>query len=194
MPNWCQNAVVLTHKDPSMTSRARDGFKEGKLLQTFIPIPRDLEDTVSGSFGDDVEEAANQAKIVRNLSVYGYATWYDFCVDKWGTKWDVGGEGWQDIENGLQLNFESAWSPPVEAYRELEELGFHIEAMYYEPGVGFCGEYNTGSGENTITIQGNSDWVEENVPEDIDHAFNISVTMSEWEEEDNEIPQLEFKS
>jgi hypothetical protein len=184
MPNWCNNSVVITHDFPEMIARAKTAFEAGRLLDEFIPVPKALIDTVSGSFSDDEEQRKLKEQSAANLATYGYANWYDFCVNEWGTKWDIGNDGeCQDVENGLQLTFDSAWSPPVEAYKRLEEQGFHIEAMYYEPGVAFCGEYTTGLGENTIDIEGDSTWVEENVPEVLDHAFAISENMALWEED-----------
>ena len=184
MPNWCNNSVVITHDFPEMIDRARTAFKEGRFLNEFIPVPQELVDTVSGGYSDAEEQRKLDEQISKNLETHGYKDWYDFCINEWGTKWDIGNEGeCQDVEDGLQLTFDSAWSPPIEAYARLEEQGFHIEAMYYEPGVAFCGEYITGIGENTITITGDSNWVEANVPELIDEAFAISEGMAEWEEE-----------
>ena len=183
MPNWCSNSVVLTHKDPSMIDRARQAFTEGRLLAEFIPIPEELQIT-AGFLGNGEEQKKLEEAEQRNQAVCGYKNWYDFCVNEWGTKWDIGNDGdLQDVDNGLMLNFESAWSPPIEAYGKLVDLGFDVEALYYEPGIAFCGEYTTEAGECTYQIEGNSDWVEENIPEHIDEAFAISATMSEWEEE-----------
>ena len=80
------------------------------------------------------------------------------------------------------MSFQSAWSPPVEAYRKMEELGFGISATYYESGCAFCGSYEEGC-EDTYGIDGNSDWVKENIPSWIDDMYCISLSMSEWEEE-----------
>ena len=35
-------------------------------------------------------------------------------------------------------------------------------------------------------IEGNSDWVINNIPEHLDEAFAISENMAQWEEEDEE--------
>mgnify|MGYP003339536016 FL=1 len=62
------------------------------------------------------------------------------------TKWDIGKREYEeelilDNANNFHVSFESAWSPPVNAYAKLESMGFEIKAYYYEPGVGFCGAY-----------------------------------------------------
>ena len=73
--------------------------------------------------------------------------------------------------------------PPIAAYEKLVGLGFEVEAMYYEPGVSFCGEWNNGE-DLYYQIEGNSEWVRENIPEHIDEAFGISEGMEAWEEEE----------
>ena len=92
MPNWCNNSVVLKHNDPAMIERARKAFNGEGLLQEFIPVPQELRDTVSGSMGEDKREA-HEAQQKANVEKYGYANWYDFCVNEWGTKWEIGADG-----------------------------------------------------------------------------------------------------
>lgn len=182
MPNWCSNSVVLKHKDPTFVARARDAITRGELLQEFVPVPNDLKETVAGSFGDDERQKELEIQTAYNIKNYGYSNWYDFCVNEWGTKWDVQGE-YQDIDEGIVINFDSAWAPPIEAYAKFVSMGFEVEAMYYEPGVSFCGEWNNGE-DLYYQIEGNSEWVRENIPEHIDEAFGISEGMEAWEEEE----------
>ena len=68
MPNWCNNSVVLKHKDPAMIERARTAFNGEGLLQEFIPVPQDLRDTVSGSMGEDQREA-HEAQQKANVDI-----------------------------------------------------------------------------------------------------------------------------
>ena len=142
MPNWCNNTVELYHDDPVMIERARKAFNDGALLNEFIPVPADLQ-IVAGCVGakDDPKQIALEEAEQRNIAKYGYKTWYDFCVAEWGTKWDVGADGYNadDIPGGLMLTFDSAWSPPVNAYEKLVDMGFSIRAMYYEPGMAYAG-------------------------------------------------------
>jgi hypothetical protein len=68
-------------------------------------------------------------------------------------------------------------------YQKLEELGFIVEAYWFEPGMNFCGKWEDGASEN-YDIQGDSDWVFENIPRDIDEAMAISESMEQWEDEE----------
>ena len=187
MPNWCNNTLTLTHEDPAMILRAKEALDRGEFLQEFIPVPQDLKDTVSGSMGEDHREA-HEAQQKANREKHGYSNWYDYCVGEWGTKWDVGGDGQTDIHPDgkmLHTTFDSAWSPPVNAYVKLEELGFGVNAMYYEGGMAYAGAYGEG-GDEEINLEGMSaDDVENHYPE-IDEAFGISESMREYEAENQE--------
>ena len=188
MPNWCNNTVTLEHEDPAMITRAREAFARGEFLHEFIPVPLCLTETVAGSHSDPVLQAALKQSEQDNLNAYNYKNWYDFCVAEWGTKWDVGGgDGYiNDIEGGLILTFDSAWSPPLNAYERLLEQGFTIRAMYYEPGMAFAGVWEDGIDDYYEYGDMKSDEVAETLPPELDEAFGISESMAEWEAENAE--------
>jgi len=188
MPNWCNNSVEIYHADPAMVERVRKGFNDGGLLSELLPCPQELTETVSGSMGED-KRAEHEAQQAANVEKYGYANWYDFCVNEWGTKWDVGADGnpAQDIPGGLMLGFESAWSPPIGAYEKLTEMGFTIRAMYYEPGMAFAGIWEEGSDDYYDYGGLDSAGIADTLPVELDEAFGISESAAEWEAENQEI-------
>lgn len=161
MPNWCANDVTLRHKDPAMIERAIKAYQAGTLLQEFHPCPQDLLE------GDG---------------------WYNWRVNNWGTKWDVGGNGEfaeQPDANTAELRFDSAWSPPIEGFRVLEELGFEVEAHYFEPGMAFFGSYINGC-EDTIDYGSMSaETIRTEFPEQ-DQRWGISDMMEEYQAEQEE--------
>ena len=189
MPNWCNNTVELYHDDPVMIERARKAFNDGALLNEFIPVPADLQ-IVAGCVGakDDPKQIALEEAEQRNIAKYGYKTWYDFCVAEWGTKWDVGADGYNadDIPGGLMLTFDSAWSPPVNAYEKLVDMGFSIRAMYYEPGMAFAGIWNDGDDDFYEYGGMTSEQIQEELPVELDEAFCISESVAEWEAENEQ--------
>jgi hypothetical protein len=187
MPNWCNNSVEIYHDDPAMIERVRTAFNGEGLLQEFIPVPEDLRNTVSGSMGED-KRAEHEAQQAANLEKYGYNDWYSFCVNEWGTKWDIGSDGnpAQDIPGGLMLGFESAWSPPIQAYEKLTDMGFRIRAMYYEPGMCFAGVWDNGDDDYYEYGGMTSDQIAEELPVELDEAFCISESVAEWEQEQEE--------
>ena len=187
MPNWCNNSVEIYHEDPAMIERVREAFNKGALLAEFIPIPKDLQ-IVAGSVGDPDEQKKLLEDTARNLAVHGYGNWYDFCVNEWGTKWDIGADGnpAQDFPGGLSLGFESAWAPPCAAYEKLTEQGFRIRAMYYEPGMGFAGVWDNGDDDYYEYGGLDSKGIAETLPAELDEAFGISESAAEWEAEQEE--------
>ena len=190
MPNWCNNSVEIYHEDPAMIERVREAFNKGALLQEFIPVPESLQ-IVAGSVGDPVEQAKLIEDTNRNLEVHGYGNWYDFCVNEWGTKWDIGADGnpAQDIPGGLMLGFDSAWAPPCAAYEKLTEQGFRIRAMYYEGGMAFAGIWEEGNDDYYEYGGLDSKGIADTLPAELDEAFGISESAAEWEAENAEEDQ-----
>ena len=186
MPNWCNNSVEIYHDDPVMIERVRKAFNDGGLLNEFIPVPADLQ-IVAGSV-PEAERADHELKEEFNRIAYGYTNWYDFCVNEWGTKWDIGSDGnpAQDIPGGLMLGFESAWSPPVGAYEKLIEMGFRIRAMYFEPGMAYAGVWEDGIDDFYEYGGLDSAGIAETLPVELDEAFGISESAAEWEAENEE--------
>ena len=187
MPNWCNNSVEIYHNDPKMIERVRTAFNGEGLLQEFIPVPADLRNIVAGSV-PVAEEAEHKLKEEFNRITYGYTNWYDFCVNEWGTKWDIGADGnpAQDIPGGLMLGFESAWSPPIAAYEKLQAMGFSITAMYFEPGMAFAGIWEEGNDDYYEYGSLDSKGIAETLPVELDEAFGISESAAEWEAENAE--------
>ena len=192
MPNWCNNNLVLTHEDPAMIQRAYDALERGEFLQEFIPVPQELKDTVSGFMGDPEEQRKLEAQTKANQEKYGAGNWYDFCVNEWGTKWDCGEQGASDIHpegRMLHTSFDTAWAPPVRAYEKLVDLGFGVEAMYYEPGMGYCGSWQDGCDEE-VSLEGlSADDIERDYPE-LDECFGISESIRDYEAENAEEEEL----
>jgi len=184
MPNWCNNTVEISHEDPAMLERVRKGFNAGGLLNEFIPVPEELQIT-AGRTGDPEENKKIIEVEESNRLKYGYSNWYDFCVNEWGTKWDIGGDGYEaeDIDGGLSLTFDSAWSPPIAAYEKLTEMGFKIRALYHECGMCFAGIWEDGFDDFYDYSGMDSLETADTLPAELDEAFCISEQMADWEAE-----------
>jgi len=184
MPNWCSNGITLRHADPAMIDRVIKG-KDG-LLMEFIPTPKELTETVSGWVGED-KQAEHEAQQARNIEKYGFKDWYDWNIANWGPKWDFNLESVDRVDaNTVTGSFESAWAPPTGAYEQLMDLGFEIEAFYYEPGMQFVGKWADGIDEYYELSGEDSSTVRESIGEELDDYFCISESMAEWEEENKE--------
>ena len=178
MPNWCNNRLILKHKSKAQLNKAEKAFRKGKLLNAFIPIPKKLLNTAKEYTTDEKEQKAINKVLEANTKKYGYPTWYEFCTEQWGTKWDVGGEeGYvEKIDGGLEFRFDSAWAPPIAAYQKLIELGFEVYATYHEPGMGYIGEFVDG-------VEHDYDTDSRSIPK---HLYEEYMSDSDDEDDDSD--------
>jgi hypothetical protein len=165
-----------------MISRARAAFNRGALLHEFIPCPEALLDERATICGGPNAAEYDQLR-AENMEAHGYESWYDWRVANWGTKWDISGDVQEDGSDYLTVGFDSAWSPPLNAYWVLEDLGFEIEAYYFEPGMAFCGRWTNGVDES-YNIPSTAAEANIILPNDINAMFGIVESMMEWEEDD----------
>jgi hypothetical protein len=184
----------------AMMKRVVKGYNQHRLLDEFIPIPLELKegamnmDELMKIRNWEYKKELDKVREELNKKYFGYKDWYDFSVANWGTKWDIGRDSTysptlriKDIKNKtVTFDFDSAWSFPSGAYEKLNDMGFSIRAMYYEGGIGFCGIWEDGQ-DDYYDIEGDSIWVKENIPQEIDQVFCISESMAEWESEKEEI-------
>lgn len=105
-----------------MVDRFEAAYNRGETCNEFIPKPKDIGDC-----------------------------WFDWCVNNWGTKWDIGCENTRThglkptrVGNQVTVTFDSAWAPPIGLYEELDRLGFMVDATYFEPGMAYCGIWHDG--------------------------------------------------
>jgi len=191
MPNWCSNTMTISHPDQAMMERAVKAWNNGKFLSEFIPVPYEL--TLVGGSRIDITKVTNMnhhremEELIRSLNLkhFGHEDWYSFCVENWGTKWDVGADSGEMVElegESFNVSFVSAWSPPTTAYEKLTEMGFYIRAYYYEPGMAFCGRWGDGVDE-CIEIPESAAEASKVIPKDINDEMGIVDLMEEWEED-----------
>jgi hypothetical protein len=154
MPNWCSNNLKITCKDPAKIQTLVDAWESGHFMQSLYPCPRELYDTIAGGYSDDEKQKELEMKEKANIEKYGYPNWYDWCVAKWGTKWDIdtsSGESYVS-DNTFYANFLTAWSPPIEFFMYLDGNqtdDYDIECEYEEEGIAYHGTYTTKHGEDT---------------------------------------------
>jgi len=91
---------------------------------------------------EDHKEKADLYKY--NLETYGFKSWYNWCINSWGTKWDVHEYSGSDISDDAsywEVTFDTAWGPPGEWLEKVGEdhpmLNFRLE--FSEPGMWFAG-------------------------------------------------------
>lgn len=151
MPNWCENNLSIHGWKEDMEKLMEVitiGEDEYSLLEKLYPTPEELN---IGNVSMNPDEQQNA-----NFEKFGYKSWYDWRIDKWGCKWPE-----SDLEIGqeytinsdgtatIAFNFNSAWSPPIEAFNKIsKDYPNILFCLYYEePGMGFCGSNIWSKGE-----------------------------------------------
>ena len=157
MPNHTDNRVILSHADSQMIDDIYNvmNTEDAELCNHLIPMPKELEGTTSPS------DTPN---------------WYDRRLENWGTKWDVYETHCTRIDaNTLNLNFYTAWSPPIPVFDKLVDMGFEVNARYLDEGWEYIGEYNDGDDWCTTDVES----VVEDYPE-LDFEFGIGERIAEY--------------
>jgi hypothetical protein len=171
MPNHTDNRVILSHDDSQQIDMIYNVMNtEGtELCHHLIPEPRDDENEPTSG-------------------------WYDWRLENWGTKWDVYETQCTRINaNTLELNFYTAWSPPIPIYDKLVDMGFEVTARYLDEGWGYIGEYTGGFAHKMESGDWHTTDVESVVTEypELDYEFGISESIAEYalynEENDNAV-------
>jgi hypothetical protein len=189
MPNWCDNTLTIRAGNQADIKRFAQALEAGEFLNSVIPVPEELK-IVAGVVGSD--DSPEQIALVeaeeRNLKTYGAKNWYDFCVARWGTKWDVECDDVIISEDGLELtaSFSSAWSPPLGVYEQLVELGYYVDASYHEGGMAFVGRWDNGDDDYYEYGGYTSNTVRKAIGEYLDDQYGISEQMAQYEDEENE--------
>jgi hypothetical protein len=162
MPNWCDNTAKIEGPVDLMYDLAH-AIARDEMLSFMAPLPT-------------------------NEWEYGTA------VDVWGTKWDTGSsEGYMEhnIQDGIiEVNFQTAWGPPIQAYDKFLEKHpeVTITASYYESGNNFGGMYEDGEEHHREDMPHSKDslWETDPVLVELDQHWNIREQMMEWEEENED--------
>jgi hypothetical protein len=123
MPNWCSNSLKLTATTDSN---------------------RKLLDELEKQFNSSDKAVIFDMIKPTPLHLLEGNGWYDWRIKNWGTKWDATILSATRKKNIATLYFETAWAPPIEIYKALEEEGFKVEATYVEQGMQYAGHYKKG--------------------------------------------------
>ena len=191
MPNWCDNQLSITGPNSVIDKiekivKEDDSHKEKGLLNFFHPMPKELDGTTAPSSSADKPQPM----------VEGFDNWYDWRVENWGTKWELcefygvdrqyhseQNEG----ESTITFGFDSAWSPPINAYEQFlrDNEDCSLKAWYYEGGCDFMGEWDNGQDDcfAPSDYKSDDDFWQDGVGSTLDDYFGITESMAEYEAE-----------
>jgi hypothetical protein len=183
MPNWCYNQFTVTHDEPQMLERFVKAVHDGNLFDEFIPMPEELKETTAPS------RTTNEQLIEK----YGHDNWYSWSVDNWGTKWDISSGSAELNGDHASGSFSTAWSPPIQAFEALSELGFDINVMYDEESMAFLGTYSSINGDDYYEYPDfeNPEW--RTGIENSDVLAMLEERYDMWLEEQQELELIELE-
>jgi hypothetical protein len=87
--------------------------------------------------------------------------------------------------NTLVLNFFTAWSPPIGVFHKLVDMGFDIDARYFDEGWFYVGQFSAEDGVVDDYCTDDMRKLQEERPE-LDDEFGISWALQEDDEEAKE--------
>lgn len=202
MPNWSTNRVTITGEE-NVRKFKEIAMADGEFrLGNIVPQPHEvklnyhlwktnkageekpekpkLDDTNFLIFGFDgcVDSATND---YMNLTGF-YISVCDWCVEHWGTKWEV-----DDVsiasssKDYLQFGFDTAGSPPLEAFIKLADKGVEFLLEYaIEGGLG------SGAIEGKLDDDGIVGIYSEQIPDGDGHMYLELCGYDPWEHEEDE--------
>lgn len=96
---------------------------------------------------DQAEETINNfLQAIRNYMKYGHATWYNWAVEHWGTKWNAYSQ--PDERNTEDtIFFQTAWAAPIDLMKRLSGLFPKVTLAFT------YADEDSGSNTGNITIQ-----------------------------------------
>ncbi len=175
MPNWCENTLNVSGNKTDIQK-----FKELTLIKqetgselyftmnVLYPTPPELLEQTSPVMwrgeDTDTEGKLEFEKYISELKEkYGYTDWYNWRVDKWGTKWDAADTYiLDDADEFISIQYNTAWAPNMEWVRyvakQFPQLTFTLS--FEEPGCSFCGVYEV-TGDDEDLCEGDLEYRDE---------------------------------
>lgn len=122
MPNWVSTQLSVRGSHNELV-RFREGIKGNAILESYIPTPQELRDTMNGFTADEEKMEELRKKQEANKAKYGYPDWYEWQYDTWGTKWGDCDTHVEDV-TGTELiaYFMTAWGPATKGFLSISKM------------------------------------------------------------------------
>ncbi len=160
MPNWCSNSLFIRNEDMTKVDALEQQLmkkEDHQLFNLLVPRPADEEEN-----------------------------WYNWNITNWGTKWEASIIDWERTsDNEIFVSFDTAWSPPIAFYDTVTNDGWNVEAQYYEPGMGYIGQYIDGIDESFEYDIRDLESIEA-LPEDLIEYGGLREEHEYWKESNEE--------
>ena len=145
MPNWCSNEVQFDGSEEDIAKFKEECFSDhkGEAVLDFskvLPEPDYDKPEKDGTHNDGVQTELHSVM----------PDWWTWRNDNWGTKWNLvpNHDGdltayitVEDSEDFIQLEFDTAWSPPNGIYEAIVDKypDISVNWFYREDGVQMAG-------------------------------------------------------
>lgn len=158
MANPCYNKVIIGHDD---LIKVKDLYHitSGDFFEFIKPRPLEL----------CIRENSKDSQYL--LDEYGADNLYDWIMKNWDSRRPYPETLERTLSRDgsfLSLQFDTAWTPPIGIYKELERQGFHLRAYFFSPYSWFCGSFIYGVGDWYNILSNHQD-----IPQDIDRMFGV---------------------
>jgi hypothetical protein len=187
MPNWCSNTLQISgnkeqlemFKQKSISKSAMD--VDIFLMDGCIPMPEEL------AICEDITPEENAERIAK----YGYDNWYYWRLENWGSKWDAQEPYIEEDENGLTINFDTAWSPAIPYIKQVAIMfpDLIFDLYFMETGEWFAGRVFA-KGEEIVEQYGEPRQVDDDGNEvryDEEKDMYLILGTNEYTEDTHEI-------
>jgi hypothetical protein len=184
MPNWCENKLILQGSESSILA-----FEARYFVEVEVEVEFDNPNQQLDNEGNCIKAKCLEFRFekVKPLPPEHQENWYDWCIENWGTKWDVCHFVRGD-KPGTYF-FDTAWSFPQALFDELASqlendfAGLYFEGYFFEAGFGYSGNfyYNDQDG-----FECHSDEDRDSLREIAKEHFNYDPYDDEAEEDESE--------
>ena len=148
MPNWCDNRVTISSntEDDSQFKELVAKFQVERPFNEIYPKPDFTK--IPNSKGElPIKEVHKNDKGEIVCETFNFPDgqnddrWYHWCIDNWGTKWDVNVVESEVDEGYAEFGFQTAWAPASGIFDKIKEdyPDVAISWFYDEPGMEIAG-------------------------------------------------------
>lgn len=148
MPNWCDNRVTISSntEDDSQFKELVAKFQVERPFNEIYPKPDFTK--IPNSKGElPIKEVHKNDKGEIVCETFNFPDgknddrWYHWCIDNWGTKWDVNVVESEVDEGYAEFEFQTAWAPASGIFDKIKEdyPDVAISWFYDEPGMEIAG-------------------------------------------------------
>jgi len=171
MPNWCSNRLEIEFNTKGQLEAFLQLLENGEDsnqfdFDLFVPCPRvirnisttylpvrnrqsmqtlsysDPRKKMPGRRGETLSFSIHWRDAERLQKRFGVTNWYDWNLERWGTKWNASDAVVHDVSGtSVAVYFDTAWGPPEPVIDAMAKMfpSARIEFSYMETGCDFGG-------------------------------------------------------